>query len=160
MVAILAFMVFLVAFLAALVGLVVPLLPGIPLAALGALLAAWLTGFERLGWYALTLVAGLVLLAQLLDWAGGVIGARAYGASRLGLVGGVVGSLLGLLFFPPFGFLPGALLGAVMAELVSGRRPAEALRAGFGALVGTLGGVLAKFLVLLALGFIVFPRLL
>ncbi|UCH27132.1 MAG: DUF456 domain-containing protein [Trueperaceae bacterium] len=146
-------------YLLALVGLIAPLLPGVPIAAFGAILAAWITDFEDLNVRVLGLVVFLAALAQLIDLAGSYLGAKVYGASRLGLWGGVVGSLAGLLFFPPFGLLIGALVGAVVAELLVGRSPLEAVRAGFGSLVGTLGGGVAKILILVAIGVIVFPRL-
>lgn len=151
--------VFILFYLIALAGIILPVLPGTPIAALGALIAGWMTGFERLGLTPLLLVGGLALLAQLVDLGASYLGARVYGASRPGLWGGVIGSLAGLLFFPPFGFLIGALAGAVLAELLSGRPLNEAVRAGVGALLGSLGGVVAKILILVAIGVVVFPRL-
>lgn len=151
--------VFILFYLIALAGIILPVLPGTPIAALGALIAGWMTGFERLGLTPLLLVGGLALLAQLVDLGASYLGARVYGASRPGLWGGVIGSLAGLLFFPPFGFLIGALGGAVLAELLSGRPLNEAVRAGVGALLGSLGGVVAKILILVAIGVVVFPRL-
>ena len=62
------------------------------------------------------------------------------------------------MLFPPFGFLLGALVGAVAAELITGRVLSEALRSGVGALLGTLGGVVAKLFIVVAIGVIVFPR--
>lgn len=158
MVEIFAFIVFTLFYLVGIVGIVLPVLPGVPLAALGAVLAGWLTGFEALTATVLAWVVALALLAQVTDYIGNVIGAKHYGASRPGLWGGIVGSILGLVLLPPFGFLPGALLGAVGAELLTGREPAEALRAGVGALIGTLGGVLVKFIIVIAIGIMVYPR--
>ncbi len=144
---------------AAVVGIFLPVLPGVPLAAVGALLAAWLTGFDALGVTPLLVVAGLTLLALLVDYVAGLIGARRFGASRAGVWGSVVGALLGLFLLPPFGFLIGALAGAVGGELLSGRAPREALRAGFGVFVGTLGGMVTQTFIVVAIVFVVFPRL-
>ncbi len=156
---VLAFVVFTLGFVVALVGVVVPLLPGVPVAAVGTLLAAWILGFERFGVPGLVYVALLTALAQVVDLAGGWLGARVYGARRAGLWGGIVGSFVGLFFFPPFGFLLGALAGAVVFELIAGRDLQEAVRAGIGAFVGTLGGTVAKLLIVVAIGVVVFPRL-
>lgn len=157
---ILAFAVFLIFFLAALVGVVLPVVPGIPLAALGAVLAGWMNRFEELTLVPLAIVVGLAVLAQLVDVASSWVGAKYYGAGRPGLWGGVIGSLLGLFLFPPFGFIVGALLGAVLFELMGGRSFNDAVRSGIGAFVGTLGGAVAKFVILAAIGVVVFPRLL
>jgi len=159
-VSVLALVLFLVFLLVGLVGVVVPVLPGVPVAAVGAVLAAWIVGFDRFGLTPLFSIVGLAVLAQLIDLAGNWIGARFYGAGRAGLWGGVLGSLAGLLFFPPFGFLLGALIGAVLFELAAGRPAEEALRAGVGAFVGALGGTVAKLLIVVAMAVVGIPRLL
>jgi uncharacterized protein YqgC (DUF456 family) len=156
---VLAVVVFSLFYLVALAGIVLPVLPGVPLAAVGALLAAWIVGFEGLGWGVLAWVAALAALAQLTDYLGSALGAKVYGASRPGLWGGIFGSLAGLILFPPLGFLPGALVGALAAELLTGRNLAEAFRSGVGALIGTLGGVVAKLFIMIAIAILVFPRL-
>ncbi|MDZ7800386.1 MAG: DUF456 domain-containing protein [Trueperaceae bacterium] len=156
----LALTVFGLSLVIALAGVIVPLLPGVPLAAAGAILAAWIRGFEGVGWTPLAWVVVLAIVAQLLDIAAGAFGARVYGAGRAGFWGGVIGSLLGLLWFPPFGFLLGALVGAVGAELATGRPAPEAFRAGIGAFAGSVGGVVAKFLITIAMAVVMIPALL
>lgn len=146
--------------LVGLVGVVLPLLPGVPLAAAGAVLAAWIRGFDVVGWSPVAWVVLLAIVAQLLDVAAGAMGARVYGARRAGFWGGVIGSLVGLLWFPPFGFLLGALVGAVGAELLTGRPVEEAFRAGIGAFAGSVGGVVAKFLITVAIAVVMIPALL
>ncbi len=154
-----AALLFIVFYLVGMIGIVVPILPGVPLAALGALLAGLLTGFETLTPTSLVIVAGLAVLAQAVDYLGSVLGSRYYGASQAGTWGGVIGSLVGLFFFPPFGFLLGALVGAVAFELIAEREFDDAVRSGVGALVGTLGGMFAKVIIVIAIGIVVFPRL-
>ena len=133
-------------------------MPGIPLAALGALLAGWLTGFEQIPVSAVVIVTAFAVLAQIIDYVAGVVGARRYGASQAGVWGSVIGSVVGIFFFPPFGFLIGAVVGAVGAELLTKRTFKEALRSGLGAFVGTLGGVFAKIFIVIAIGITVFPK--
>jgi len=157
-VTILAFLVFLVAFAVAVVGVVVPVLPGVPIAAAGALAAAAIMGFERFGVQTLVQVALLAVLSQLIDLAGTYLGSKVYGAGRAGTWGGVIGSFVGLFVFPPWGFLVGAVIGAVGAELLVGRELQQAVRSGIGAFVGTLGGSVAKLVIMVVIGVIVFPR--
>jgi uncharacterized protein YqgC (DUF456 family) len=154
---VLAFILFLLSFLVGTAGIIAPVLPGVPVAALGALLAAWMMGWQRFGVMPLVYVGSLAVLSQLVDVAGTWLGSRVYGAGRAGTWGGIIGSLLGLFLFPPFGFLLGALVGAVVAEMLVGRKFDEAVRSGVGALVGTLGGTVAKLLIMVAIGWIVFP---
>lgn len=156
----LALLVFALSLVVGLAGVVLPVLPGIPLAALGALLAAWIRGFDVVGPMPLVWVLVLALVAQGLDLAAGAVGARVYGARRAGFWGGVLGSLAGLIWFPPFGFLLGALIGAVGAELLTGRPFDEALKAGVGAFAGSVGGVVAKALIVVAMAVVMLPALL
>lgn len=156
----LAFGVLALSLLVGLAGVVLPVLPGVPLAAAGAVAAAWIRGFDVVGVMPLVWVAVLAVVAQLIDMASGAVGAKVYGAGRAGFWGGVIGSLAGLIWFPPFGFLLGALVGAVGAELLAGRPFDQALRAGVGAFAGTLGGVVAKALIVVAMAVVMVPALL
>lgn len=158
-VTILAALAFLVIWLVSVAGLLIPVIPGVPLAAAGALLAGWMTGFESLGWWPIAIIALLAGVAQVLDALGSWLGAKYYGASRAGVWGGVIGSLVGVFVFPPFGFLPGALLGAIAVELLGRRPPEEAFRSGIGALLGALGGTFMKLLILVAIAIIALVKL-
>lgn len=156
---VLAHVVFSLGLLAAAVGLVLPVLPGVPLAALAAVLAVWIAGWSDGGVTVALWAAAIAVLAQLVDIGAGIVGARVYGARRAGVWGGVIGSLAGIFVFPPWGILLGGIVGAVGFELLSGRRFEEAVRAGFGAFVGALGGAAAKIVLLVALAAAVYPRL-
>jgi uncharacterized protein len=156
---VLAIIIFTITFLVALAGIILPVLPGVPIVAAGALVAAWLTGFQAFGITPLVIVAVLTALSIAIDYFAGIIGAQKYGASRSGIWGSIVGSLIGLFFFPPFGFLIGALAGAVIAEMLIGRSPEEAVKSGFGVLVGTFGGTVAKIFIIIAIAIVVYPRL-
>lgn len=154
---ILAALVFTIFYLVGVVSVVLPALPGVPVVAVGTLSAAWMTGFDTLTWTMVIITTALALLAWLLDYLAAAVGAQRYGSSRAGLWGSIIGSVVGI-FFPPFGFILGALVGAVVAELFVGRPPAEAFRAGIGAFVGTLGGIVAKVIILVSIAFVVYPR--
>ena len=51
----------------------------------------------------------------------------------------------------PLGLLLGPFLGALLFELVAGRSGSEAVKAGFGGLVGVLGSVVVNVVVALGL---------
>lgn len=156
----LALAVFIVSLLVGVAGVVLPVLPGVPLVLVGAVAAAWIRGFDVVGVMPLAWIAVLAVLAQVVDFAAGAIGARLGGAGRAGFWGGVLGSLVGLIWFPPIGFLLGALAGAIVAEMVAGRPFQDAWRAGLGAFAGTIGGVAAKALILVAMAIVMVPALL
>ena len=156
---ILAYVVFTLGLVVAVVGLVAPILPGVPVAALGAVLAAWIVGFQDAGLTIALWAVGVAVVAQLVDIGSGILGARVYGARRAGVWGGIVGSIVGIFVFPPWGILFGGIVGAVAGEMLAGRPFDEAARAGFGAFVGALGGAVAKIVLLVALAAAVYPRL-
>jgi uncharacterized protein len=141
------------------IGVVLPVLPGVPVALLATVLAGWLTGFERIGVETIVWVAVLAALAQGFDVLGNVIGARRFGAGQAGLWGGAIGSVVGLVLLPPWGFLLGAFAGATGFEALAGRPLPEAWRAGVGALLGTLAGVGGKLVIVVVIAIVVIGRL-
>jgi uncharacterized protein len=154
-----AWVVVLVGLAVAAAGVVLPVLPGTPVALVAVVLAGWMTGFERIDVATIIWVAVLTAIAQGIDLLGNWLGAKRFGAGRAGLWGGVIGSFVGLIVLPPWGFLLGALVGATVAELLVGRSLPDAWRAGVGALLGTLAGVGGKLVVVLVIGIVVIGRL-
>jgi uncharacterized protein YqgC (DUF456 family) len=132
----------------------VPFVPATLVILLAAFLHELLVGFRELSLGAWLLLGVLALLAMVLDNLAALLGARRYGAGRAGLWGAFLGGLLGL-FLGVFGVLFLPFLLAWLFEYLSGRKPEEALRAAWGALVGLMGGVVAKVLVHLAMGLLV-----
>jgi uncharacterized protein YqgC (DUF456 family) len=133
-------------FVAGLVGSVLPWLPGPLLILAGALLWAFATDFETLGWGRLALLAGLTAASAVLGFLAAALGARRYGASRWGVAGALVGAVAGI-FFGPLGLLIGCMAGAGVGELLRGADLAGSLRSGVGAVVGLLAGLVADVVV-------------
>jgi uncharacterized protein YqgC (DUF456 family) len=130
--------------LAGLVGCVLPILPGPPLAYLSLLMISVATSWQA---YRPGLLIGLGILALVvtaLDYVFPALASRRYGASKAGVWGSVAGMLVGLIFFPPFGVIVGALAGAVLGEYAFGPSRENALRAGWGVFLGILVGIGAK----------------
>lgn len=124
-------------------GTVLPALPGLPLVFGGMLLAAWAGGFEQVGVAMLVLLGLLTLLSLGIDFLATAMGAKRVGASRLALVGAVVGTVAGL-FFGPIGLLTGPFIGALAGELIHGREVRQATRVGVGTWLGILVGTVLK----------------
>ena len=133
--------------LAGLVGSIIPALPSTPLILIGAIIWGWFTDFQQITAWVLALLAGLTVVSQLLDYVAGVYGAKRMNASRWGLTGAFLGTVVGL-FGGLVGVIVGPFIGALLFELLFARkRLAEATRVGFGALLGFLGGALGKLLI-------------
>ena len=100
---------------AGLVGCILPVLPGPPLSFVGLLLQWAALDFrpDTYGGVTILVLGALSVLVTVLDFVAPAWGAKRYGASRIGVWGSVLGMLIGLVFFPPFGMLVGAFLGAL-----------------------------------------------
>ncbi|MEW5761706.1 MAG: DUF456 family protein [Bacillota bacterium] len=142
--AILALALAVVCFAAGVAGIILPVLPGPPLIWLGMLLYGLLTGFEHISWMFLLLQAALVALTFVVDYLANAWGVRRFGGSRAAIWGGGIGLLLGAFIFGPAGIVLGPFAGAFLGELLTGRHPAQAFRAGIGTLLGFAGGTAIK----------------
>jgi uncharacterized protein len=106
----------LVIMLIGLAGSVLPGLPGVPLIFLSALVYAILTDFEYVGWPVITVLGLFAAIALVLDFVATTYGARRFGASNWGTVGGAIGGIAGALvgaLFLGIGALFGLILGSI-----------------------------------------------
>lgn len=145
-----AFVGALLVMLVGLVGVFLPSLPGIPLIWLAMLGYGFVEGFRAISLTFLAVTFLLVVLAQVAEHYARAWGAKRFGAGKAGTWGAVIGSIAGL-FFMPIGLLAGPFLGALIGELLAGRKADEAVRAGWGGLVGVLGSVVANLALALML---------
>src|SRR5215213_4596003 len=112
-----------------LLGSVLPALPGVTLIFLSALIYAILTDFRTVGTLVLVILFIFATLAFLADFFATSYGARRFGASNWGTVGGAVGgiagSLAGLLFAgigSLFGLILGTIAGVFIGEYLKRNR--------------------------------------
>jgi len=150
---------FVVLWLLALALTFVPMVPATLIIWGAALLQEALVGFSELSAPDWAWLIGLGLLAMTLDNLAAAYGAGRYGAGRAGIWGAVLGALIGALTMGPLGVLIGPFLGALAAELIAGKSGREALKAAWGSLLGVLGGMVLKFAIHLAMGWMVLERI-
>ena len=127
-------------------GTVLPALPGPVFVLAGVVVAAWIDGFTRVGAAAVAMVAILAVMAWILDYAAGLLGARRVGASPQAVTGAAIGTLAGLfLGFVGVLFLP--LAGAAIGEYLARRDHGQALKVGVATWLGILAGLAAKVVI-------------
>jgi uncharacterized protein YqgC (DUF456 family) len=131
-------------FIAGLLGTVLPVLPGAILIYGGMLLYGLMTGFATLDTHFFILQALLLVLTFFIDFLASAVGTRGFGGSKQAVLGAIIGTILGLIFFGPLGIVVGPFLGAVVTELLQGRVLNQAIHIGFGTLIGILGGTFLK----------------
>jgi uncharacterized protein YqgC (DUF456 family) len=121
-----------------LAGSILPILPGPPLSFIGLFLLALLKHFSPPLTPTLVIILAIVtILVIAMDYIIPLLGAKKYGASKWGIWGSVLGMAIGI-FWSPFAMLLGAFIGAVVVEWLVGKKKGEALRAGWGVVMGTL----------------------
>ena len=101
--------------LVGLAGTILPALPGLPLVFGGMLLAAWVGDFQQVGIAMLVVLGLLTLLSMAIDFWATALGAKRVGASRMAIIGAMLGTLGGLVF-GPLGLFVGPFVGAVPQE--------------------------------------------
>jgi uncharacterized protein len=125
------------------IGTVMPALPGAPVVFVGLLIAAWAEGFQKVGWFTLSVLAVLTLLSFVVEFFASSLGARRVGASWAALFCAAAGAIVGLFFGLP-GFILGPFVGAVAGEYAARRNWRQASRVGLGTWIGMLLGIAGK----------------
>ena len=143
-----------------LAGTILPTLPGNILIFAGALVYGIFTEFEEVTLWVLAALASISIGAQVLDYVAGAYGAKRFGASKYGIWGAIIGGILGFIILNIVGLIVGVFLGAILPEMLLGQNLREALRVGWGSLLGFLGGTLMKFVLgLVTIGIFLFALL-
>lgn len=141
-------------FLAIILGLIgcfAPVIPGPPLSFLGLLLLHW-SRFGEFSHSTLWLFAILSVLVSVIDYFIPIWGTRKWGGSGAGVTGATIGLLFGF-FIPPMGIILGPFVGAVVGEMIAGRKSHEALKSGMGAFIGFVLGTAIKLSLVLVMVF-------
>jgi hypothetical protein len=124
-------------------GVVLPVLPGSALLVLGAALVGWAEGFTRVSGWTVAVCALIGVAIWVVDLVAGVLGAKAFGASRWAVIGSGAGLVVGLFLGLP-GIVLGPAVGALVFEYARDPNFERAMKAGAGAFVGFVLGSAVK----------------
>ncbi len=143
--------------LGGLVGTLLPVLPGTVLILAGAVIHHFAIPPARaLGWWTIGVLVALTVLAHVVDFVAGSVGAKRFGASRWGALGAFLGAIVGLFFFP-IGLFVGPVVGVLCAEILLARKTlGPAARSSWGTLLGTVAGMTGKLIIALVMAAIFF----
>lgn len=112
-----------------LIGCIIPALPGPPLSFLSLVILEFvIDGAFTIEFFYLW--GGITIAVVLLDYILPILGAKVYKASSYGIWGSIIGMIVGIIFFPPFGMILGLFAGAVLGEVIAGKKELEALKVG------------------------------
>jgi hypothetical protein len=135
---------------AGIIGTMVPVLPGSVLIFAGLLMAAWIDGFEKVGWVPLTVLGVLTALTFLADIVATGAGTKIAGASKQAVIGSTIGTVVGM-FFGIVGIFVGPFAGAAAGEFLAKRDLVRAGKVGYGTLFGLVLGAATKIALALAM---------
>lgn len=136
--------------LVGLAGTVLPALPGVPLIYAGIVLAAWIGGFEAISVTTLVILGVLTAIGVAADFVATALGAKRAGASRYGVIGAALGTVVGI-FTGLWGLVFMPLVGAALGEFYAHRDALTAGRVGLATWVGMLLGTAVKLAIALTL---------
>jgi len=105
---------------------------------------------KSISWPVIAVLVFLTLVTYALDFLSGYLGAKHFGATKWGTFGAIIG-MIGGLFFGIIGLFVGPVVGAIVGEFIAGKKMIDAGRAGWGSLLGNLGGMAAKLLIALGM---------
>ncbi|WP_372651424.1 DUF456 domain-containing protein [Draconibacterium sp.] len=126
-------------------GCVLPIIPGPPLSYIGLLLLHFTERYQFSSKF-LIIWAIITVVVYALDYLIPAWGTKKFGGSKRGVWGSIIGLVIGMFFFPPFGIIIGPFIGAVVGELTVGKDSGAALKSGFGSFMGFLAGTLLKLI--------------
>jgi|SRR4051794_10562245 uncharacterized protein YqgC (DUF456 family) len=132
-------------FIVAFVGLVYPVIPSVLFVYAGFILYGVLFSFAPFNWF-FWIVQGLfAILLFGADYIANMIGVKKYGGTKAGIWGSTIGLLVGPFVIPFLGILIGPFIGAMVAELIVHKtNMKDAIKIGFGSVVGFISSVITK----------------
>ena len=140
-----------VLFAVGLIGTIAPVLPSTTIILAAAVIHRIMLGPEKsIGWRTIAVLVLLTVATYAIDVLAGYFGAKYFGATKWATFGAIAGALIGLLF-GILGLFVGPVVGAIAGEFIAGKRMIDAGRAGWGSLLGNIGGMLAKLIIALAM---------
>ena len=130
--------------LAGIIGCFLPVIPGPPLSWLS-LLLLYFFGNGEMSLKFLLIWLGITIVVTILDYVVPSYFTRVTGGSKAAGRGSLVGLLAGLIFFPPWGMIAGAFLGALLAEVLINRSAiADSVKPALGSFAGFFFGTFLK----------------
>lgn len=138
-------------FVLAFTGLVVPILPDALLLMAGFIVFHFFINDQVLTasfWWVAGVITAIVITV---DYIASGMGAHKYGASKWSFVTAAIGVVVFPLFLGPIGIIVGPFVMVLITELLLKRTVGDALKIGFGTLVGFLGGIFVKGLIMCGL---------
>ena len=123
-----------------LIGSIIPTLPGPPISYVGLLLSHFF--ISKIDVDFIFCLAVIVFFVTVLDYYLQIYAVKKASGGKYAIRGSVVGMLLGIFLFSPFGILVGAFIGAYIGAKIEMSQ--NKVKIAFGALLGFIAGTILK----------------
>ena len=138
------------------IGCFIPIIPGPPISYCGLLVFHFYSSYlieENILW----LMAFLVISVTIFDLWVQIYGVKKFGGTKRAVNGSILGLIIGIFFFSPFGIIIGPFLGAFIgARMEKNSDRNKAIKVAMGALMGFFVGTILKLSVSFYIIYIVF----
>jgi len=132
-------------FIIGFIGLVYPIIPSVIFIIGGFLVYGLFFSFSDLPWWFWLIESLFIILLFGADMMANAFGVKKYGGSKAGIWGSTIGLLVGPFVIPFLGIILGPFIGAIIAELLITRTSLkQAVKTGFGSVIGFLTSVATK----------------
>ena len=134
-----------ICFIIGFIGLVYPIIPSVIFIIGGFLVYGLFFSFSELPWWFWLIESLFIILLFGADMMANAFGVKKYGGSKAGIWGSTIGLLVGPFIIPFLGIILGPFIGAIIAELLITRTSLkQAVKTGFGSVIGFLTSVATK----------------
>ena len=138
------------------IGCFIPIMPGPPIS-YGALLLFHFSTSYSIDGNILWLMAFVVIAVTVFDLWVQIYGVKKFGGTKKAVNSSIIGLIIGIFFFPPFGIILGPFLGAFIgARMEENSDGNKAIKIALGALAGFFAGNMLKLSVSVYIIYIVF----
>lgn len=133
-------------------GLILPILPDYPLTLVGFVVFHFFINDQVLAWYFWITAVFIALILIVIDYISSSLAVNQKGGSKWGVLASFVGLIIFPFFMGPLGVVVGPFAMVFFIEYVVQKKQLnEALEIGYSTLLGFLGGVIVKFLIITAM---------
>lgn len=131
-------------FVIGMAGIVYPILPGVIAIYIAFFVYGFFISFAPFGvWF--WIIQTLILIALFIaDYVVNAWGVKRYNGTKSSVIGSTLGLIAGPFVIPAFGLIIGPFLGAALGELITGASLKQALKVGWGSLIGLFSSVVVK----------------
>lgn len=126
-------------------GVILPVVPGVPYMFVVALAFAFFTDFRLVQGSELSILGLFALASIIIDYAGGIMGAKIGGASKRSMIYGFASLIAGSIIFPPIGGIVAMMIAIFITELIDFRDHKQAFKASVATIIGSITAVGMNF---------------